>query len=755
MTAGSKGAPSGFSMDDLFKAEVETHAALLVNGLLEMERGAASPQLLGGLMRAAHSIKGAARVVNRAAVVKVAHALEDCFVAAQKGSVQLAAANVDTLLKAVDRMKEMSGGGSPDTTGAEELEAAVRAIITNPAAAPTQAPAQVPAPVQPTAPKPAAPAEPPVCEGKAAPAAAADGSDRVVRVNASSMDRMMGYAGDTVVQSRWQRSFVDGLLNLHAQGTRLSEALSSFEEAMPQGNSVAADAVRDAQQILGRIGRGLADITQGFEASHRRMTLLCERMYREATRSKMRPFSDIAGGFPRMVRDLARELGKSARLQIDGADTPVDRDILEKLEAPITHLLRNAVDHGAESPAVRAASGKPAESLVRLQAHHRGGSLMITVSDDGAGADVEKLRAAVVSKGLALPAMAAGMSRYELLEFLFLPGFSTRSAVTELSGRGVGLDVVRSMVKEVGGSVRVDSAPGGGMKFEMLLPLTLSIMRALVVEIDGDPYALPLAKVDRCLRCGSKDLSRVEEQPFVTVDGAIAGVVWAREMLGLEARGGEDEDLALVLLQEGAVRIALVVDRFLGERDIVVRPLDSRLGKVPDIVAASVAEDGNPMLILDTDDLIRSATSMHERTAARSAAAPESPGGKKARRILVVDDSITVREVERRILEGKGYQVDVAVDGAEGWNAVRVSTYDLVVTDVDMPRMNGIELVRRIKADARLASLPVMIVSYKDSEADRLSGLEAGASYYFNKSSFDDDRLTGAVADLIGEAGEE
>ncbi|MFA6034191.1 MAG: hybrid sensor histidine kinase/response regulator [Myxococcota bacterium] len=752
MTAGAKSAASGFSMDDLFKTEVETHAAVLVSGLLEMERGAATPQLLSALMRAAHSIKGAARVVNRGAVVKVAHALEDCFVAAQKGSVQIAAGNMDTLLKAVDCLKDMSGSQAPDTVRAEGIATAVRAIITDPGAAPAATPvpvsAPVPAPAPVTVPVPAAPAAP------AAPERAVDEADRVVRVNSSSMDRMLGYAGDTVVQSRWQRSFVDGLLNLHTQEIRLSEAMSSFEEAMPPGGSVAGDAINDARQILGRIGRELADITQGFEASHRRMTLLCERMYREATRSRMRPFSDIAGGFPRMVRDLSRELGKSARLVVEGADTPVDRDILEKLEAPITHLLRNAVDHGVESPAVRESAGKSAGGVVKLQARHRGGSLMITVSDDGAGADIEKLRASVVSKGLAVPAMAAGMSRFELLEFLFLPGFSTRSAVTELSGRGVGLDVVRSMVKEVGGSVRVDAAPGSGMKFEMILPLTLSIMRALVVELCGDPYAMPLAKVDRCLCLGAGDLSWVEERPFITVDGEISGVVWAREMLGMEGQKPGQNVLSLVMLQDGAIRIAVVVDRFLGERDIVVRPLDQRLGKVPDVAAASIAEDGNPMLILDTDDLIRSATSMHNRTKAMTAAAPDAPGKGKPKRILVVDDSITVREVERRILEGKGYQVDVAVDGAEGWNAVRVASYDLVVSDVDMPRMNGIELVRRIKGDARLASLPVMIVSYKDSDADRMAGLEAGASYYFNKSSFDDDRLTVAVADLIGEAGD-
>jgi two-component system sensor histidine kinase and response regulator WspE len=489
------------------------------------------------------------------------------------------------------------------------------------------------------------------------------------------------------------------------------------------------------------------------EESSRRLTNLSDRLYREVVSSRMRPFSDGVQAFPRLVRDLARSLAKKVKFDVVGKSTPVDRDILEKLEAPLNHILRNALDHGMEIPNARAQAGKPLEGSLKLQARHRAGMLLIEVTDDGPGIDLDRVRNKIIDKKLSTPELVAKMSEAELLDFLFLPGFSTAEKVTEVSGRGVGLNVVQTMVHEAGGTVRVFSQLGKGTTFQLQLPITRSVIRALLVKIAGQPYAFQLARIDRALKIPWKDLQSIENRLFFPMDGHNVGLVSAQEVLGLKGASAPAPETAIVVVSDHANHYGLAVDEFLGERDLVVRPLDARLGDVPDISSASLMEDGTPLLIIDVEDIVRSIDSMlGEGGLKYSERFHQTQEPKRKKRVLVVDDSVTVREVERKLLENHGYEVDVAVDGREGWNAVRLGRYDLVISDVDMPRMNGIEFVRLIKQDARLKSLPVMIVSYKDREEDRLRGLEAGANYYFAKSSFHDATMIHAVQDLIGAA---
>jgi two-component system sensor histidine kinase and response regulator WspE len=454
-----------------------------------------------------------------------------------------------------------------------------------------------------------------------------------------------------------------------------------------------------------------------------------------------------------MVRDIARELGKKVRLDINGETTEVDRDILEKLDAPLSHLIRNALDHGIEPPEKRRAAGKPETGLLTLEAVHRSGILMITLTDDGRGIDLAELRKRILERGLASAEMVERMTDAELLEFLFLSGFSTVDEVTELSGRGVGLDVVHNMVHAVGGVVRAFTKSGVGTSFQLELPLTLSVISALLVEIDEEPYAFPLARIDRCRMLDPDDIDTVEDRQYFRLDNRNISLVDIRNVLNMAVDETDQDRLTVVVLSDRMHAYGLVVDRILGETELVVRPLDPRLGKIPDIAAAAVMLDGTPVLIFDLDDLVRSIdgilngkTRMHKVGRSK-----ESLEAKRGKRILVVDDSITVREMERKILENKGYQVEVAVDGMDGWNMLRTGSFDMIVSDVDMPRMNGFELITQIKGHERFKSLPVMIVSYKNKEEDRLRGLEVGANYYLTKSSFQDNSFIEAVADLIGE----
>jgi two-component system sensor histidine kinase and response regulator WspE len=325
--------------------------------------------------------------------------------------------------------------------------------------------------------------------------------------------------------------------------------------------------------------------------------------------------------------------------------------------------------------------------------------------------------------------------------------------VTEISGRGVGLDVVQDMVRRVRGSVTVSSELGKGTRFELQLPLTLSVMRVLLVEVSGEPYAIPLAHIARTLKLPIGSIDSTEGRRHFDLDGERIGLVTAHQALGIGSPRPDDEQVSVIVLSGHGHRYALVVDRLLAERQLVVQPLDARFGKIPDVAAGALMEDGSPVLILDVEDLVRTieklvATGAVSDVGPRTQARPAA----KRQRVLVIDDSLTVRELERKLLASNGYDVEVAVDGMDGWNAVRTGGFDLVITDVDMPRMNGIELVTLVKKDPQLKSLPVMIVSYKDRPEDRRRGLDAGADYYLAKGSFHDDPLLQAVKDLIGGA---
>ena len=324
--------------------------------------------------------------------------------------------------------------------------------------------------------------------------------------------------------------------------------------------------------------------------------------------------------------------------------------------------------------------------------------------------------------------------------------------MTEISGRGVGLDVVQSIVKAVGCSVRVAAQHGRQTVFTLQLPITMSVIRALLVDIAGEPYAFPLTRIDHILHVPQSTIRTVEVRQYFDRDGTAVGLVMAAQILELDGPP-PGELMPVVVISDRGQQFGMIVDAFLGERDLEVRPLDTRLGKVTDINSASLLENGAPVLIVDVEDLVRSIDNvLMGRRLSRVEFEKLAEESRPRKRILVVDDSITVRELERQLLQSRGFAVDVAVDGMDGWNAVRGSLYDLIVTDVDMPRMDGIGLVSLIKADPARREIPVVIVSYKDREEDRLRGLDAGANRYLTKSSFHDETFVDTIVDLIGEA---
>jgi two-component system sensor histidine kinase and response regulator WspE len=595
---------------------------------------------------------------------------------------------------------------------------------------------------------------PPVA-AKAQEKAAVQLKERVLRVSADQLNRLMGLAGESLVESRWLYPYASSLQRLKRQQTDLIGVLDNLREHLDRErvSDTLVTLARSAQKQASFCRETMADRLAELESYDRRSTNLSSRLHREVVKSRMRPFGDGVHGFPRMVRDISRTLGKDVQLVIQGEATLVDRDILDKIEAPLNHLLRNAIDHGIDSAEDRAAAGKPAKGTITLSAYHNAGMLSIVVADDGRGVDLERLRQKILEKNLVDQSMAETLGEAELLDFLFLPSFSTKDSVSEISGRGVGLDVVHDVVQEMRGVVRAYTELGKGTRFQMQLPLTLSVIPALLVEISGEPYAFPLARIDKILRIEHEIIQEAEGNQFFTVDGKSVGLVSAAQIIGMADNVEFDDQLSVVVLHERNGYYGLVVEKFLGERELVVQVIPPQLGKVQDISSAALMEDGSPVLIVDVDDLFRTVEKVL-RTKRLSKVTSVQVDETPRKRVLVVDDSITVREVERKLLEGAGYVVDVAVDGMDGLNALRMGQYNLLVTDVDMPRMNGIDLVKTVRQDSSLRNIPIMMVSYKDRDEDRMRGLEAGADYYLTKGSFHDQGLLQAAVDLIGKADE-
>ncbi len=765
------------SLMELFRLEVETQTTALSHNLLALEKSSwSNREALDSLMRAAHSIKGAARIVQVEPAVKVSHALEDCFIAAQQDILHLTGSCVDVLLKGIDLLSALGQlEASVLTEKLPSYEAKADTVVLEIEGIVTAA-EKDPQPI------------PPSLEHFATAESTTGSlgeSTRTIQVSADNLNRLMGIAGESLIDASWLQPFGESLLQLKRQQQSVMAVLQKHQQSKPTSGRAVGPAAGSNDD--NELSADLAIALQSIQSCHtllteqmsdldlfsRRFEQRSDRLYREVVAGHMCAFEAGAQGCDRLVRDLSRSLNKQIEFIRTGLTTQIDRDILAKLEAPITHLLTNAVVHGIEAPDQRLAKGKSAEGSIRLEALHRSGMLIVSVEDDGAGVDTVALRKKIVEKRLIAADLVAQLGTVELLEFLFLPGFSTANRVDKLAGRGYGLDLARTMAQSVGGSLQIvspafeDAERGlsGGTRFQFQLPLTLSVVRSLLFEVAGEPYAMSLSRIVRVVKLLPHQIYYSQGCPYFSLaeDGADKAenisLVWGHQILCYASSQTVEQSLSVIVIGEAGSQYGFCVDRLLEETDLVVRPLDPRLGKVPNVSAAALSEKGHPILILDVADVVRSAEKL--MGPARLAFAPSlygeaapvlSPVLEAAvqKRVLVVDDSMTVRAMEKKLLQNRGYTVDVAVDGAEGWNAVRMEPYDLVVTDVDMPRMSGIELIEKMRAYEGTKNLPVIVVSYKDRAEDQMAGLNAGANYYLTKSSFHDDGLINAVVDLVG-----
>jgi chemotaxis protein histidine kinase CheA len=775
----------------IFRAEVDEKLSALRDGLLRLEGlaasgGAAPPkQLVASLFRDAHTVKGSARALGLEQVVSLAHRSEDLLGAVRDGRFGVRRDLVDLLLAATDGIgAAMPGAERPSS---EEDVAALVAALDRALAG--EDPVEVPRPSAPPEPEPASDADPVV--------EPAGRRGEVVRVPTRRVRDLLDVVGEAELETRKLERTAGHVGSIAAEQLDLARRLRTavvHDTGLPADVTHAVHALvalGDQLHAAARELRGRVEDAQARLASVRD----------GAMGLAMVPVRRVVASFPQLVREVAQATGKDVRLVLEGEDVELDTRVLDGVADALSHLVTNAVDHGCEAPAARRAAGKPATATVRVTARAAGSTVVVEVADDGTGIDEDALREAAVAAGL-LPAGTTA-SGQPLLAQMFVPGFSTRTVVTETSGRGVGLDVVRTAVDDLGGSVEVESALGVGTTFVITLPVTLGVMRCLVARVGDERYALPVTNVVETLNLKDVEAVTVAGAPVLLRHGVSVPLA---DLGGAVGATGPRSARSAVVVRYGSAgeQLAWAVDVLESELELVVKDLGPFLGRLPALGGATIDADGSVLLLLDLRELalqqvadpgtaLRRSPGVDLGGAPGAAAdrphgtddgGPAGPGAHAAdrtdqtdrtdrtepapadrgrgalasaaraverrARVLVVEDSVGVRELQRVILEAAGYEVLTAVDGADGAARLGGDPVDLVLTDVEMPGMDGFTLTRQIRRTPAWAEVPVVIMTSRGDDADKRAGLDAGASAYLLKSEFDQADLVGTVRRLVG-----
>jgi len=707
-----------------FRAEVEERVASLSAGLLQLESHPSPRQVIGGLFRDAHTVKGSARMLGLDGVLQVAHRCEDLLGGLRDGRIVVRRDIIDLLLAACDGITGAMPG-LEDPVPDEHLEAISAALD---AAIAGDNPVTVPQLV-------------------CAVEESFDDDDRrvrggdSVRVATEKVYELLDIVGEAELDARRiERASVV----LDALGVEHARWLRSLRDGLKDSDTSADSslALNRLLSVAAELADTNRDIRELVDAAHGRLAQVRDG----AMGLAMVPVRRVVAGLPRVVRDVAADTGKDVRLVLVGEEVELDKQVLDGVSDALKHLVVNAVDHGCETPAQRSAAGKPAQATVTVAARAAGGTVVLEVSDDGAGIDEDEVRAVAIARGL-LPSDST-LNGHALMQLLFLPSFSTAEEVTERSGRGVGLDVVHEAVEALGGAVDLRSTPGLGTTFTLTLPVTLGVLRCLIARIGDERYALPVPGIVESITLKDATVHALAGAPVVVRHGATLPLL----DLGaaLDAPGSRDAKAA-VIVRHADRQVAWAVDGLDGELELVVKDLGPFFGRLPLVSGATIDGDGSVVCLVDLRELMADGASpahVPAPSVAEPTAQPQ-PAGRRPR-VLVVEDSVGVRELERVILEGAGYEVTTAVDGLDGAARLKDDPADLVVSDVEMPGMDGFALTRTIRRTRGWEQVPVIIMTSRGSEDDQRAGLEAGASAYLLKTEFDQNQLVETVRRLVG-----
>ncbi len=730
-----------------FRVEARERIQRLNLGLLELEKDPGGLDLLQDIMREAHSIKGTATMLGFKLIADVAHRMEDGLDRAIKGQLFLAADQFNCLFKCLDAIGRLVDGGmgedmesddrarmdelirETEKTFAEEIKrredegredegaiihrisehseqsSIVQSTAVNDYPQEGQGEKDEEMVVhRPLVPHPSEQSE-----------RSSSMDDRSLRVDIDKLNALMNLSGELLIA----RTRLKELVRVLIAKTRKSEVF----------------------------GDSLAELAGELKIADEKIGRLTEELKLEVVGSRMVPISNLFNIFPRAMRDLAAERGKEVRLEIIGEGTELDKKLVDELKDPLLHLLRNAVDHGIEERVERVRSNKPSAGIITLSASQRGGRVVVEVTDDGRGVDLIRVRKRVVELGLASAGEVEGMSDERLCQFLFTPGFTTRDTVSQVSGRGVGLDVVREKVTMLKGTVEISSRAGKGTRFTIELPLTLTITECLLVGAGSEIMAIPSVRINRTVRVNPEEIKKVEGEEAITVDGVIVPLIRLRNLFGLPRKGiFEKQLLPVVVVEVSGKRVGLLVDRLLEAREIVRKPIGPPADALPLIAGATILGSGRISLILDIPSIVEA-----PRNVMAESDRPSPTRVSKGRRtILLAEDTLSTAALEKNILESAGYSVVIARDGKEALKKAGQERFDLVITDILMPGMDGFELTGRLKKDTIYRNIPIIIVTTRGSDEDKRRGLQAGADAYILKSEFTSEGMLETIERLIG-----
>ncbi|OGP69548.1 MAG: hypothetical protein A2169_15440 [Deltaproteobacteria bacterium RBG_13_47_9] len=761
-----------------FQAELQEHLSMLTKDLLSLEQNPTSNErsnLLTNVFRAAHSIKGAARTVNLKDIETISHRIEDVLVKIREGYLSLTPHLFDVLLSAVDAIGNVMAAHLRGEQMPGEVMAAVLTHLDDLVRGQTES-GSAQATIETSGGEKSLPSEPSVpmsldsaegsfiAGGKKQPPIGPRPTqvDDTIRVRTTKLDTLMDGLGELLVMQMRTEKLLSQMKALQERTMRWQKdwrKASPHYNRLRRNNSKADkigliplfDFLEKNEQELKALGSEHNTLLDHLMNDRNHLQIITNDLQNGIRSTRMLPITTLFDLFPRMVRDLAHNQSKDIVLEVQGQEAEVDRQALELMKDPLTHLLRNAVDHGIEPPEERLAIGKPRHGTIRLCAEQRGNNLVLTVSDDGRGINLDAVRKAVMEQGLVSSEKIASFNEREVVELIFHSGLSTASQITDLSGRGIGLDVVRKNLEQIHGLIQVETKLGVGTSFVLMLPITLTTSQVLLVRVAGETVALPMTNVERILHVNVLKVGSIDGHSAIYAEGRPLPLVSLANILKLpevEQPLPPDAKIPVVILSVAERHIALRVGGFLSTQQVVLKSLGGQLRRVRNVAGAAILGDGQLVTILNVSDLMKS---IHSKSVASSTLPIVS---KEARRwrVLLADDSITTRTLEKHLLENAGYEVLTAADGQEAWELIRKNEKglpDLVVSDVNMPRMDGFVLTQSIKSESSYARVPVILVTSLESPQDRLHGMEAGADAYIVKSTFDQRELLNTIDRLI------
>jgi two-component system chemotaxis sensor kinase CheA len=778
----------------MYKIEAEEHLKAISSGLLDLEKvedPAKRKSIIEVVYREAHSLKGASRAVNLGDVETICQAMESVFALMKKGELEASADTYDILLKAVDdidqlinapesidistvmnKLHQIEEAFTGDSSSPKEKKSAEKKAKSQPKKV-KEKPA---VPVQEMEDKPVEKSEPPqkkapveeVVEETQSSSAVSQPVEvqkslvsDTIRIATSKLDSLLLQAEEMLAVKLTSEQHNKDLRSLSIELAQWRKRWDSYDSELStirqsetkkerDGNGTIVDFLLWNQEQLKSLDGRVNELIRISDSNARLLGGMVNNLLEDMKKVLMLPFSTLLKILPKIVRDISRDQGKDVELIVRGSTIEIDRRILEELKDPFIHLLRNCVDHGIEKPEERKTFGKPVTGTISISISQQSGNKVeILINDDGKGIDPEKVRKVAVKKGVISEADAASLTDEESRMLIFQSDVSTSPIITDISGRGLGMSIVREKVEKLGGSLTLESEVHQGTTIKIILPVTLATFRGIMVEVNGEVFVIPTVNVERVLRVSTDSIKTVENRETVTLDNKPMALAHLDEVLDVPKKTPNMQQIDFyqgLLLSAGDKQMIFTIDQILSEQEVLVKDLGKQLSRVRNIAGATILGTGKVVTILNVADLIKSAGRMTS-VPTRISKTEEAKLEKKS--ILVAEDSITSRTLLKNILESAGYQVRTTVDGVDALTAARSEHFDLVVSDIEMPRMNGFDLVANIRSDNRTADLPVILVTALESREDRERGIDVGANAYIVKRSFDQSNLLDVIRKLI------